>query len=95
MSTSICPATCKPAEYASDSDRITWWRDAKLGLFIHWGVYSALGGEWQGQAAPGMAEHIRNNARIPRDEYAKLARNFNPAGYDPREWMELARGAGM
>jgi alpha-L-fucosidase len=65
--------------------RIAWWRDAKFGLFMHWGVYSILGrGEW-----------VQWNEQIPVDEYAKLADQFNPDKFDPDSWAAIAKAAGM
>ena len=62
-----------------------WFRDARFGLFIHWGIYSVLGeGEW-----------VMNNKKIPVAEYEKLAAKFNPTEYDPAEWVRLAKAAGM
>ena len=62
-----------------------WFRDAKFGMFIHWGVYSVLGdGEW-----------VMNNRGIPVSEYEKLAPQFDPTEYDPAEWVALAKAAGV
>ena len=62
-----------------------WFQDAKLGMFIHWGVYSILGdGEW-----------VMNNQRIDKQTYQKLPAFFNPINYDPKEWVALAKAAGM
>lgn len=62
-----------------------WFQDAKFGMFIHWGVYSVLGdGEW-----------VMNNQRIDKQTYQKLPAFFNPIGYDPKEWVSLAKAAGM
>ncbi len=62
-----------------------WFQDAKFGMFIHWGVYSILGdGEW-----------VMNNQRIDKETYSKLPAFFNPIGYDPAEWVALAKAAGM
>jgi len=62
-----------------------WFQDAKLGMFIHWGVYSILGdGEW-----------VMNNQRIDKQTYQKLPSFFNPINYDPKEWVALAKAAGM
>ena len=61
------------------------WRDMKLGLFIHWGIYSMLGrGEW-----------VMHNEGIPAEEYAKLAEDFKPARFDAHAWAHLAKDAGM
>jgi len=63
----------------------SWWQEARFGMFIHWGVYSAEGrGEW-----------IMYQEHIPYDEYRKLAGNFHPKNFDPAAWVALAREAGM
>jgi alpha-L-fucosidase len=62
-----------------------WFQDAKFGLFVHWGVYSVLGdGEW-----------VMNNRRIPAAAYEKLPGLFNPTEFDAKEWVALAKAAGM
>jgi alpha-L-fucosidase len=62
-----------------------WFQDSKFGMFIHWGVYSVLGdGEW-----------VMNNQRIDKQTYQKLAAFFNPVSFDPKEWVEIAKAAGM
>ena len=62
-----------------------WFRDAKFGLFIHWGVYSVLGaGEW-----------VMNEKRIPVSQYENLAPKFNPTEFNAAEWVALAKAAGM
>lgn len=62
-----------------------WFQDARFGLFIHWGVYSVLGdGEW-----------VMNNQQIPVSAYEKLPTFFNPTQFDPKEWVQLAKDAGM
>lgn len=67
----------------SDED-MKWWRDAKIGMFVHWGLYSILGrGEW-----------VRHNEQIPWDEYKALANEFNPKDFDMHEWTELAKEFG-
>lgn len=73
-----------PGLKLSEED-MQWWRDAKLGLFFHWGLYSILGrGEW-----------AMFNEKIPADEYAKLAEGFNPLHWNPERMAQLAREAGM
>jgi alpha-L-fucosidase len=62
-----------------------WFQDSKFGMFIHWGVYSVLGdGEW-----------VMNNQKIDKQTYQKLPGFFNPISYDPKEWVSLAKAAGM
>src|SRR5262245_13218630 len=75
--------------------RMKWWRDARFGMFIHWGVYAVAGGEWKGQPVKGAGEWIMNTADIPAAEYETLARQFNPLKYDPAEWVRIAKDAGM
>jgi alpha-L-fucosidase len=71
------------------------FQDNKFGLFLHWGVYSVPGGEYKGQAVKGIAEWIMDALKIPIPEYERFAERFNPTGYDPREWVRLAKQAGM
>jgi len=62
-----------------------WFKDARFGLFIHWGVYSVLGdGEW-----------VMNNQNISIEEYKKLPSFFNPIYFDAEEWVLMAKDAGM
>jgi alpha-L-fucosidase len=75
--------------------RLAWFREAKYGLFIHWGLYAIPAGEWKGQAVPGIGEWIMYRARIPVREYEALARQWNPVEFDAEAWVRLAREAGM
>lgn len=76
--------------------RIAWWREAKFGCFIHWGVYSVPGGEWKGKKVGGYAEHLMRKEKIPREEYAeKLIKTFNPVDFNAEEWVRLIKDAGM
>lgn len=72
-----------------------WWKDAKFGMFVHWGLYALPAGQWQGKACPGIGEWIMKTMQIPKQEYAALAEKFNPAAFDARAWVSLAREAGM
>ena len=75
--------------------RMAWWRDAKFGMFIHWGLFAVPAGEWRGQPVPGIGEWIMNKGRIPVADYAKLAQEFNPVKFNADEWVALAKAAGM
>lgn len=82
------------AEGGRDSDeRMAWWREARFGMFVHWGLYSILGGEYGGRT--DYAEWIRNNAHIPIGEYDRLVARFNPVNFDADAWARLAHAAGM
>lgn len=75
--------------------RIQWWRDARFGMFIHWGVYSLPGGEWKGKKVDGYAEHLMRKEKIPRAEYLELAHLFNPIKFNADSWVQTAKQAGM
>jgi len=72
-----------------------WFKNAGLGLFIHWGLYSIPAGVWKGEKYPWFGEWIMNVARIPIAEYEALAGQFNPVRFNASEWVELAERAGM
>jgi alpha-L-fucosidase len=80
---------------ARHDPRLDWFRDAKFGMFIHWGLYAIAAGEWKGERIPGIGEWIMYRARIPVKEYEQLARQFNPVKFDAAEWVSLARRAGQ
>ena len=83
------------AEPAKDR-RLAWWREARFGMFIHWGVYSSLAGEWKGQRVEGYAEHIQRIAKIKRDTYLEqVVKPFNPASFNADEWVRTAKQTGM
>jgi alpha-L-fucosidase len=73
--------------------RMQWWREARFGLFIHWGLYAVPAGEWDGKTDHG--EWIRTSARIPLKEYEGFLPKFNPGRFDPEEWVKTAKDAGM
>ena len=81
--------------HLSKDERMEWWRDARFGLFIHWGLYSVPAGTYKGERVDGLGEWIMNNAKIPVEEYEKFARQFNPIGFRADEWVRLAKNAGM
>jgi alpha-L-fucosidase len=78
-----------------NSSRMSWWRDAKFGMFIHWGLYAIPAGEWKGKEIPGIGEWIMKVAQIPVKEYEQLAAQFNPIRFDAAEWVKIAKDAGM
>jgi len=76
-------------------DRLDWWREARFGMFIHWGLYAIPAGRWNGKAVPGVGEWIMYHGRIPPAEYEPLRERFNPVRFDAGQWARLARAAGM
>jgi len=76
-------------------DKMAWWREARFGMFIHWGIYSVPAGVYQGKEIPGIGEWVMNNAKIPVAEYGKYAAQFNPVEFNADEWVKLAKEAGM
>jgi alpha-L-fucosidase len=77
------------------TDKMEWWRDARFGMFIHWGLYSIPAGEYDGKEIPGIGEWIMNTGKIPVAEYEKYASQFNPVDFNAEEWVKLAKDAGM
>lgn len=64
---------------------MAWWQDARFGMFIHWGLY----------AIPARGEWVMHQEKIPAEEYAKLAQEFNPKRFDAGAWARTAKDAGM
>jgi alpha-L-fucosidase len=75
--------------------RLAWFREAKYGLFIHWGLYAIPAGEWEGKRVRGIGEWIMFRAQIPVPVYEGLAKQWNPVKFDPDAWVQLAQDAGM
>jgi alpha-L-fucosidase len=80
---------------ASHDQRMQWWREARFGMFIHWGDYAALAGNYKGHQVGHGGEWIMNLAKIPVAEYQQYAKQFNPVKYDADAWVRTARDAGM
>jgi alpha-L-fucosidase len=80
---------------ASGEGRMEWFRAARFGMFIHWGLYAIPAGRWKGQSIAGIGEWIMHRARIPIAEYQQLASQFNPIKFDADAWVALARRAGQ
>jgi alpha-L-fucosidase len=83
------------AQNPAQDAKMKWFREAKFGLFIHWGLYCIPAGEWKGQPIAGIGEWIMNRAKIPVKEYEQLAQQFNPVKFNAEDIVKLAEDAGM
>ena len=91
----ITPAPYRANETKEQRDkRMAWFREARFGMFIHWGVYSAPGGIYQGKDL-GAGEWLMNHHKIPVADYKAIGNDFTAAKYDPEAWVALAKRAGM
>ncbi len=86
-------AVSAPCQEGVDDQRLAWWREARFGLFIHWGLYAIPAGQWRD--ATDHAEWIRDTAQIPIEEYDRLVAQFDPVKFDAGEWARMAAAAGM
>ena len=90
----IQPAS--PAQKTITQDeRMQWWREARFGMFIHWGLYCIPAGEWNGKPVEGIGEWIMKRATIPAAEYRQLAKQFNPVKFNAHDFVATAKNAGM
>ncbi len=75
--------------------RMHWWREARFGMFIHWGLYAQLAGTWDGKRTGGAGEWIMHDMKIPVEQYAANTRNFDPEQFNADQWVAIAKAAGM
>ena len=86
------PTPTAPAQ--AEASRTRWFREARLGIFIHWGVYSVPAGEYKGKPIGWIGEWIMKQAQIPVADYRAFAREFTASAYDPVAWADLIRESG-
>lgn len=89
------PAIQDTESQEQKNDRMQWFREARFGMFIHWGLYAIPAGRWDGKEVPGIGEWIMNRASIPVAQYKALASQFNPTQFSAAEIVGLAKSAGM
>jgi alpha-L-fucosidase len=75
--------------------RAALFRDGNYGMFIHWGLYSHLGGQWQGETFYGIGEWIKRQIKISDEDYIAIAKDFNPVEFDADAIVQTAKAAGM
>ncbi len=91
-------------EKTTPPDRVAWFTEARFGMFIHWGLYSILGGTWDGHTLPDSslpngrswyAEWAQMRLEVPKDDYQALTQQFNPVNFNADQWIRDAKRAGM
>lgn len=80
---------------AERDQRMAWFREARFGMFIHWGLYSIPAGTWAGKQYGGASEWLMNTANVKAADWMPLIERFNPVKYNAREWVKIAKAAGM
>lgn len=88
----VLPVSETPVQHDA---RMEWWRDARFGMFIHWGLYSEAAGYWNGKPVPGAGEWAMNDLNIPLSQYARLVPEFDPKKFNADDWVKTAKDAGM
>lgn len=84
------------AQQSKETDKMAWWRDARFGMFIHWGVSSVPAGSHNGfELQKGFPEWIMLRMQIPMHEYQLYAKQFDPVKFNAEEWVRIAKDAGM
>jgi alpha-L-fucosidase len=86
---------CQSQTEITRDERMQWWREARFGMFIHWGVYAVPAGTYKGQPINRIGEWIMNRGKIPVADYQAFAKQFNPLEYDADAWVKMAKDAGM
>src|SRR5947199_10812900 len=80
-----------PESPAQRDARMAWWREARFGMFIHWGAYAVPAATHQRERVAGIAEWIMSRAHIPIPEHEEYVHRFHPDPSDPDQWLTAAR----
>jgi alpha-L-fucosidase len=91
----VCVLVSNTTAESTEAERTQWFREARFGMFIHWGVYAVPAGEWNGETIKGIGEWIMRFRKVPVAKYKSFAPEFTAANYNPEQWAELANKAGM
>ncbi len=83
------------APAAAGAARMGWWRDARFGMFVHWGAYAVPAGVYHGERSWSTGEWLMNTSHVPIPEYEGFARRFDPERFDADAWVRAAQDAGM
>src|SRR5688500_3342906 len=89
------PLAQTPTQDPAHEARMKWWREARFGMFVHWGLYAIPAGVWKGQIHPGASEWLMFTAKVKPADYEPLLKQFNPVKFDARQWVRIAKDAGM
>ena len=99
---SACTLNAQEASHSKTTEskvdreaRMAWWKEARFGMFVHWGIYSTTGGLYKGQKLPNSAEWMMCRGKISIAEYQEYAAQFNPVKFDADEFVGRAKRAGM
>lgn len=93
----LSPVLAQPQGEVPDAfaKRTRWWREAKFGMFIHWGIYAVPADATDQQGRKTIAEWYMSNKQMQVRDYEKFAQQFNPVQFNAREWVRIAKEAGM
>src|SRR5258705_706077 len=91
----VCTTQFVFSQDHSRDNRMKWWREARFGMFIHWGVYSVPAGTYKGHKITRIDEWIMTRGKIPVADYQAFAKEFNPVKFNADEWVKMAKDAGM
>ncbi len=83
----------QPESPEDRATRVAWWKEARFGLFLHWGLYAVPAGTWG--SGTDFGEWIRHSARIPLEKYDRFLSSFNPVRFNAATWVTMAKNAGM